>query len=380
MKIFPPRRRQRFLIECTGVTPVSGFLSGCSRFPTGNLQSRYTRVTNGITARDAEALGHTIAVHVLLQSRHRPARVWQTVGNMRLQDLKIFLHVAELGNLHRSAEVLGLTQSALSKTLGRLEGEVGLQLFERTPRGVTATEAGRTLVRHARKVLLAVNDLEDELGEQRVARSGTVRLGSLPYLLPSLLSPLLAGFLSSRPLATFSIETHLSAHLVALLQTGQVDLALAAAPHTLPGDLEYLPLGVLTMQIVARAGHPRLRAFKSMADLGQERWAMPSTSLYLRHWLEERFTSVGLPPPRLAVESSASPVAFAELLKCSDLLGIMPLRILQQPAGQDLVALAGEGMSWHHELGILWRKGGYLSPICQDFRDAVVQWCKQNGI
>lgn len=299
---------------------------------------------------------------------------------MRLQDLRIFLQVAEQRNLHRSAEALGLTQSALSKTLARLEREVGMQLFERTPRGVVPTEAGSTLVRHARKVLLAVSDLEEELGEQRVARSGTVRLGSLPYLLPSLLSPLLAGFFSSRPLATFSIETHLSAHLLALLQAGEVDLALAAAPETLPADLEYLPLGVLTMQIVARAGHPRLPTFRSMADLEQERWAMPSASLYLRQWLEERFTSVGLPPPRLAVESSASPVAFAELLRCSDLLGIMPQRLLQQPAGQDLVALSGEGMSWHHELGVFWRKGGYLSPICRDFRDAVVQWCAQNGI
>lgn len=298
---------------------------------------------------------------------------------MRLQDLRVFLHVAEQGNLHRSAEALGLTQSALSKTLARLERQVGLQLFERTARGVTPTEAGTTLMRHARQVLLAMSDLEDELGEQCVARSGTVRLGSLPYLLPSLISPLLSGFFANRPLATFSIETHLSARLIALLQAGEVDLALAATPETVPGDLDYRPLGMLTMQIVARAGHPRLAEFRSMADLAQERWAMPSASLYLRQWLEERFTRLGLPPPRLAVESSASPVAFAELLRCSDLLGIMPVRFVHS-GGHDLVAIPGEGMSWRHELGVFWRRAGYLSPICRDFRDAAVQWCEVNGI
>src|SRR5690606_3902314 len=190
---------------------------------------------------------------------------------MRLQDLRVFLHIAEQGSLHRSAEALGLTQSALSKTLARLERRVGLQLFERTARGVTPTEAGTTLMRHARQVLLAMGDLEDELGEQRVARSGTVRLGSLPYLLPSLISPLLSGFFANRPLATFSIETHLSARLIALLQAGEVDLALAATPETVPADLDYRPLGMLTMQIVARAGHPRLATFRSMADLAEER-------------------------------------------------------------------------------------------------------------
>ncbi len=299
---------------------------------------------------------------------------------MRLQDLRIFLRVAEQGNLHRAAEAMELSQSALSKALGRLERETGLQVFERTPRGVVLTEAGRTLVRHAEKVLLAVNDLKNELEDQRVARAGSVRLGSLPYLVPSLISPLLANFFVNRPLATFSIETHLSAHLVSLLQGGQVDLIMAALPHTLPADLDHLPLGQLQMQIVARADHPRLHRFTSMAAFAEERWAMPATTLYLRQWLEERFTAIGLPAPRLAVESTGAPVAFAELLRCSDLLGIMPLRSLKQVAGQGLVAIQGEGMSWHHELGIFWRKGGYLSPICRDFRDAAVAYCRDTGV
>lgn len=299
---------------------------------------------------------------------------------MRLQDLKIFLRVAEQGNLHRAAELLGLTQSALSKALMRLETEVGMQVFERMPRGVVLTEAGRTLRRHAEKVLLAVNDLENELGDQRIARAGSVRLGSLPYLVPSLISPVLANFFVSRPLATFSIETHLSARLIDLLQKGQVDLIMAATPEKPPSDLEYVPLGPLTMQIVARTDHPRRSQFRSMADLAQERWALPAATLYLRQWLEEKFTSIGLPAPRLAVESTASPVAFAELLRCSDLLGIMPPRILAQPAGQGLTAISGAGMSWHHELAIFWRKGGYLSPICHDFRDAVVAYCDTAGI
>src|SRR5690606_41990740 len=103
---------------------------------------------------------------------------------MRLQDLRVFLHVAEQGSLHRSAEALGLTQSALSKTLARLERQVGLQLFERTARGVTPTEAGATLMRHARQALPAMSDLEEELGGHRGARAGTRRLGSLPPLRP----------------------------------------------------------------------------------------------------------------------------------------------------------------------------------------------------
>lgn len=299
---------------------------------------------------------------------------------MRLQDLRAFLSVAEHGNLHRAAEVAGLTQSALSKVLIRLEAQAGMQLVERLPRGVVLSEAGVTLRQHAQKVVLAMDDLENELEDQRMAKAGVVRLGTLPYLVPTLISPLLASFFVRRPLATFSIETSLSARLISLLRKGQADLIMAATPEKLPADLEYTPLGPLTMQIVARVDHPRRHLFHDMADLAQERWALPARSLYLRQWLEERFTSVGLPPPKLAVESTASPVAFAELLRCSDLLGIMPPRILDQPAGQGLSALSGEGMSWHHELAIFWRKGGYLSPLARDFREAVIAHLAQAGI
>lgn len=298
---------------------------------------------------------------------------------MRLEDLNVFQCVAQHGGLHRAADALGLTQSALSKTLARLEREVGMQLFERTSRGVLLTKPGQTLLQHTGKVLLAVKDMESELVDQRVAKSGVVRVGALPYFVPSLLSPLLAKFLVNRPLATFSIETHLSARLVALLQGGEVDLILAAKPSTWPDDLAHLPLGPLTLQIVARTHHPRRADFKTLADLADERWAMPAASLYLRQWLEERFTSIGLHAPRLAVESTSSPVAFAQLLRYSDLLGIMPTRILQQAEGQGLEAIAGPGMSWQHELAIFWRRDGYLSPICQDFRDAAVQWCQDEG-
>ncbi|MBB2916751.1 DNA-binding transcriptional LysR family regulator [Cupriavidus alkaliphilus] len=308
------------------------------------------------------------------------ARTPSAIPPMRFEDLEAFLVVIDQGNLHRAAETLGMTQSGLSKTLARLEGEAGMPLFERTPRGLVPTGAGRTLAAHARRISLAAGDMRSELAEQRAARAGTVRLGAIPYLLPSLLSPLLARFFLSRPLATFSIETHLSARLVAMLQNGEADLILAARPASVPAEVAWLPLGPLSMQIVCRSAHPRRDGFRTLADLAGERWVVPASSLYLRQWLEQRFTAVGLPPPRVAVESTASPVAFGELLRHSDLLGIMPPRMLRQAEGQGLAAIDAPGTSWQHELAVLWRADGYLSPICQDFRDAVVAWCEEMAL
>lgn len=299
---------------------------------------------------------------------------------MRLEDLRTFLRVAQIGNLRRAAEALQSTQSALSKTLARLERETGLPLMERTARGVVLTEAGATLREHAQRMDNAQADLDHALRERRHARAGQVRIGCIPYLVSGLVSPLLAQFFASRPLATFALEPHLTAALVGLLQGGRVDLAVAARPDVLPADLDCLPLGPLPMRVVTRADHPRRALLADARQLAHERWALPSSAQHLRHWLEASLREAGLPPPRLAVESSASPVAFVELLRCTDLLGIMPPRVLTQPAGQGLAALDCPGMAWQHEIVVFWRRDAYLSPMCRDFRDAMVAYCQETGL
>lgn len=299
---------------------------------------------------------------------------------MRTDDLKLFLTVTDHRSLHQAAAASGISQSTLSKVLARLEEESGMILFERTARGVTLTPSGASLAAHARKVTLALDDMERDLNDQRLARAGRVRLATLPYLIPSLLSPLLARFFVSRPLAAFSIEPHLSPRLMGVLQSGEVDLVCGATPVDVPPGISWASLGPVTLHIATRADHPRRDKLRRLADLGAERWALPASSLYLRQAFDERFQSLGLPPPLVAVESTTSPTAFAELLRHSDLLGLLPPRFLRQADGHGLAALDGPGMTWQHELAVCWRSSGYLSPLAQDFRDAMVEWCAEMGV
>ncbi len=175
-------------------------------------------------------------------------------------------------------------------------------------------------------------------------------------------------------MASFSIETGSSTVLMALLQDGALDLILAARVESTNEDVVQLPLPPVHLEIVARTEYARRAKFRTLADLSGERWLLPARSLYLRQLLDERFASSGLPAPQVTVEVAATPMAFTELLRKSDLLSILPSQMLQQAEGVGLTALAGQGMSSQHDLAILWRAGGYLSPICQDFRDAVAQW------
>lgn len=291
---------------------------------------------------------------------------------MRIDDLQVLISLSQHVSLHGAANALGVTQSALSKALARLEAAAGAPLFARSSQGIAITAMGQTVLKHARRITQAVDDLGTELGDERSAKAGLIRLASLPHLVPSLITPLLADFHVHRPMARFHIHPLLSPQLLIELDNGQVDLVIAAKPQADYPGLSHASLGRLDVCMVARSGHPRLARFQALADLTQERWVLPDRSMYLRQWFEQQFLQAGLPLPPVAIESSQSQLAFAPLLRQSDLLGLLPSRILQQPEGQGLVTLPGAGMQVQYDLHLFWRTQGILSPVAQEFRNALL--------
>lgn len=292
---------------------------------------------------------------------------------MRIEDLQLLITLSQHASLHGAASVLGVTQSALSKALARLEADAGAPLFERSSQGIAITATGQTVLRHARRINQAVQDLDTELGDERSAKAGLIRLASLPHLVPSLITPLIADFHLRRPMARFHIHSLLSPQLLIELDNGQVDLVIAAKPvdEDFPA-LSHASLGLLDVRMVARRDHPRLVQLQTLADLVDERWVLPNRNIYLRQWFEQQFAQAGLPTPRVAVESDHSQLAFAQLLRQSDLLGLLPSRSLRQPEGQGLAALPGPTLHVLYELHVFWRTQGVLSAVAQHFRDELL--------
>jgi DNA-binding transcriptional LysR family regulator len=293
---------------------------------------------------------------------------------MRVEDLQCFISLCQTGQMSRAATKSGVTQSAISKTLVRLEEEFGVPLLERVARGVIPTPAGERLLQRAQQVLCAYEGLRADMSQQRAAQSGQLRIGALPVLTQALLLPMIARFLPFRPMARFHFDSLLSAPLFERLHEGKLDLAFVALPQVLPASIAHVPLGTLRISVVARSDHPRLAQFHTLQDLCTERWALPSEGLFLRNWLDERMLKCGLPLPEVVVQSETTPSTFATLLRHSDLLGIAATIALRQANGQDLCALEGDAFQWTHDLGVIWRKNAPLHPLAQEFRDQAVAW------
>jgi DNA-binding transcriptional LysR family regulator len=150
---------------------------------------------------------------------------------MDLRHLRYFVAVAEEGNITRAAERLGLQQPPLSQLIRALERELDVQLFRRKPRGVDVTDAGRTLLDDARRIL---GDVETALARvQRTARGeqGRINIGftsSAPF--HPFVPGVLRTFRETHPLVSMVLEESGTGDLVTALRAERLDAAFIRSP------------------------------------------------------------------------------------------------------------------------------------------------------
>ena len=146
------------------------------------------------------------------------------IPDLDLDLLRCFVTVAERGGFTSSGAALGLTQSAVSLKVKRLEDLIGRRVFERTSRSVALTRDGEALLGYARRILA----LNDEAVRRMVAPavSGRLRLGVADHFVPRTLAPLLARFARVYPEVRLEVEVGRSHELRAEQEAGRLDLVL----------------------------------------------------------------------------------------------------------------------------------------------------------
>jgi LysR family tcuABC transcriptional regulator len=143
---------------------------------------------------------------------------------VELRQLRYFVRVVELGSISGAAQDLELVQSALSQQISRLESELSTRLLQRSPKGVTPTEAGLAFFREAQLVLRHAEQAVRSAQESRL--SGSVSVGMAPTTAAVLGLPLLRAMRERYPDVRLHVVESLSGHLTAMLNARQLDLAI----------------------------------------------------------------------------------------------------------------------------------------------------------
>lgn len=172
---------------------------------------------------------------------------------MDLDQLRYFLQVAERQNFTRAAEDLLISQPALSRSIQKLEDELGQPVFERKSRSVALTDAGTLLQSRAQQVLTILEDTKAEITDD--GQSGRVRVGAIPTIAPYFLPEILRKFSRKHPKATLIVQENTTDALVKSCRQGEIDLAVLALP--LPAKyLEVEELFTEELLLVLPPDHP----------------------------------------------------------------------------------------------------------------------------
>lgn len=172
--------------------------------------------------------------------------------------LRAFLEVARQGSFTVAARTLGWTQSAVSRQISSLESALGgAPLFDRLPRGVRLTEAGRVLVPYAEAVVEALHGAGRELSALREVAGGRLRFGAFATADAALVPHALAAFRARHPRVRLSREEGYTPVLLDRLTAGHLDLAVVSTTGRTPLDsYELHHLLDESLYVAVPAGHP----------------------------------------------------------------------------------------------------------------------------
>ena len=307
-----------------------------------------------------------------LESPPRRPPFFLFLPHMQIKDVQWFCKAVEMTSLHRAADALGVTQPALTKAVRRLEAEIGARLLERTPRGVAPTFMGQALLKQGLALGRWVNDTQALLGDLKHGAAGELRIGVVPALVESLLTPVLAELLDEGRGMRFHVSVQLSDMLLRQLEGGELDFAIAAIhpDRPMPG-LSCMALGAQRSQVVARRGHALFRRRFTVQDLAAQPWVLPPPNIALRTWVDAMFAEAGIGAVPAFVYTDATPAVFAQLVRRTPMLTVMTDDSLAAVGGQGLAALPAPAPVWTLQLGLFWRRSAYFSEAMERLRERI---------
>lgn len=256
-------------------------------------------------------------------------------GRLKLRHLVLVTTIAEHGSVIRAAEHLHVTQPVVTRGLRELETVLGVQIFDRGPRGVSPTLYGHAFIEHAQAVLAQIRQAGRHVAELSEGHVGSVTVGT--HLAGSnVLLPMAIGRLKrERPRVTVIVKEATPDVLAADLLAGQVDLTVGRlTPADDGGRTTQVQLYSEPVRLVTRTGHPAASApAPALPELLDYPWILPVGQTALRHELEEVFFAQGLPLPADRVECT-SILTLRSLLLCNDAIAALPMLIAE---GDDLL-------------------------------------------
>jgi DNA-binding transcriptional LysR family regulator len=288
---------------------------------------------------------------------------------MQIQQLHHFLAAVTYGALGRAAEFCNITQPAITRSIQRLESTLGMQLLERTGRGVVPTEAGKVLAEYARQLTRDTRLVRQRMADVSGQALAHVRIGVSANFDHGGLALALRDLLRKYPDRRVKMVQDLHSALFERLAAGELDMVVTLEPTYIDsGEFDVQHLLEVAGALFAGPKHPlRKRRKVSLADLAKYKWVAlgPGDEGYLA----SRFGPYDLRAPDIPVLTD-SPQLMKDLLTVTSMIGLAPRRTYcAEVALGELVTLDSELDPMSADGVVVRRKNAGRSPQLDQFID-----------
>ncbi|WP_127498904.1 LysR family transcriptional regulator [Paenibacillus glycanilyticus] len=286
---------------------------------------------------------------------------------MELLQLQYFLTVARLEHVTEAARHLHVTQSSLSKTIQRLEEDLGVPLFDRVGRKLRLNESGSRFLLRAERALFELDQGKQELNDLSSSEQGTIELAvNTASMLPSILRE----FRKKKPNIQFHVQMLTTREMVAHLHRGDIDFCLSS-PSLEGEDIECQILYRDPILIAVPQSH-RLagRSSVSLSELKEEWFVGVKKGYGTRDLVDSICKKAGFEPK--FVYEGDEPARINALVEAEIGIAFIPGTARNQN-GQ-IVYLQVEENELVREIALLWHKSRYVSRAAQSFREVVVDY------
>jgi DNA-binding transcriptional LysR family regulator len=287
-----------------------------------------------------------------------------------LGQFRAFVTVAATRNFTRAAQVLGLSQPALTTRIQQFEDILGLKLFERSAKGVELTHAGSELLPHFKKLL---NEFEFAIADAKSLASGArgaIRIACLPSCAATLLPEWIVHYRKEGGMASITVRDAVNSRIGAMVRDNEVDFGIAVAEAN-PFGLQTTPLMQDRLHVAIPLGHALgEEGHVTLAQIADRPLILMAKGSSVREIVDAGFSSAGL-APRPVCETTYMSTAVA-MVKAGLGVAILPSTAIELRS-EGIQSRPIEDDAFTREIVLLRRSDGTLSSAAESFIKIIAQ-------
>lgn len=286
---------------------------------------------------------------------------------MQSRLLQSFLVVADKGSITEAASTLNVSQPALTKSIKRLEQDLGVILFDRTSTGVALTRYGGILQHHAKIMENEYRHALARIDELQGGRTGAIRIGAGPIWLVAILPPIVARFQRENPDIDISLVGGVIDTLVPDLLNGNLDIICASLDFPNRPEIDKHPLINVRHILIADPSHPlsQQQRVRPSAIHGYP-WMVLKSDFVGNERIASFFSAHGLSPPHIAFETT-SIHSLLQGLRNGNYVAHIPDRMLPLANSLGLEEIRLDETIWETSAGYAQRIGAKQSSSVRKF-------------